>query len=197
MPVLTDLAKAEVTRKAKRLYGQLLTRPAVLVSDGLNVVYACDVQVWQTDVSGNIQQWILENDPKNDSNDTYLTGIPGQTPEQWQLDDSLPGHVDTTLRNVVISQSRNDLIFADVGSPVVVERNESGQWQITGFSIERPGTHILYPVDLDEMTIGTIIDLSIDTRLLTLAELGEMRPFGALPFGASAIFQGGQLLRVV
>jgi hypothetical protein len=192
MAVLTDLASAEVKRKANRLYGEVLTRPAILVSDGINESYACDVHIGPTDPTGQIRQYV---DKKNHS--TYLTGLPTQRPEDWQLDDSLPGHVDTTLRNVLIARNNADLIYADVGSPVVCERTESGNWQITGFSIERPGTHMLYPVDLGDMSIGTVIDLSIDTRLLTLAEMGELRPFGVIPFGASAIFEGGELRSIV
>lgn len=194
MAVLTDLASAEVKRGVKKLYGITLTRPEVLVSDGLNVIYACDVNIGPTDPSGAIIQY---NNTKKKRRDDLLTGIPGQPPEDWQLDDALPGHVDTTLHNVVISRNNKDLIYADVGSPVICERSESGQWQITGFSIERPGTYLLYPVDLGEMSIGPVIDMTIETRLLTLAEMGEEAEFGSLPFGASAIFQGGELLRIV
>jgi len=43
--------------------------------------------------------------------------------------------------------------------------------------------------------------LSIETRLLTLAEMGEEHPetypFGSLPFGASAIFEGGEVVQIV
>jgi hypothetical protein len=197
MGVLTDLASAEIKITTKKLFEVTLTRPAILVSDGLSVTYACDVNIGATDPTGAIRQYIMENDPDYDPDDSLITGLPGQPPEDWQLDDSLPGHVDTTMHNVVISRNNSDLIYADVGSPVVCERNESGQWQITGFSIEQPGTHKLYPVNLGLGTIGTIIDLSVDTRLLTLAEIGEMQPFGVLPFGASAVFRGGELLSVV
>jgi len=198
MPVLTDMASAEVKHRVKKLYGTTLTRPTLLISDGLNEVYACDVNIGATDPSGAIQQYMVEEaNRKGEHRSTYLVGLPGQTPQDWQLDDSLPGHVDTTLHNVAISRNNVDLVYADVGSPVVCERDDTGQWQITGFSIEQPGTHKLYPVDLQAMTIGTVIDLSVDTRLLTLAEMGEKRPFGTLPFGASAIFRGGVLIQIV
>lgn len=193
MPVLTDLASAEVKRHVKTLWGQTLTRPQLLVSDGLNMVYAVDVQIGPTDPTGRINQYIDEKNGKS----TSLTGLPGQKPEDFQLDDALPGHVDTTLHNVPLSRANTDLIYADVGSPVRVDRSESGNWMVTGFSMERPGTHMLYPVDLGDMSLGPIMDLSIETRLLTLGELGILARFGELPFGASAIFEGGQLLRIV
>jgi hypothetical protein len=193
MAVLTDLAQAQVKDGVRRLYGITLTRPALLVSDGLNEVYACDVHITQDDPTGKIHQYYNERHKKKD----FLTGLPGQRPEDWQLDDSLPGHVDTTLRNVAVARNNVDLIYADVGNPVICERTENGQWQIVGFSMERPGSHMLYPVDLGDMTIGTVIDLSVDTRLLTLAEIGEFQPFGVIAFGASAIFEGGDLVRFV
>lgn len=193
MPVLTDLAQAEIKRTTTRLFGLTLTRPLPMVSDGLNITYACDVHIGPTDPTGQIQQYI---DKKN-GKATLITGLPGQPPEDWQLDDSLPGHVDTTMRNVPIARNNVDLLYSDVGSPVVCERSESGQWQITGFSMERPGTHTLWPVDLGDMTLGPIMDMSIETRLLTFAEIGELEPFGVLPFGASAIFEGGELKQIV
>jgi hypothetical protein len=173
------------------------------------VVYACDVSIGETDPTGRIKQYIMENDEDFDPEDSLITGVPGQPKEDWQLDDSLPGHVDTTLHNVPIARNNADLMYADVGSPVICSRSESGNWQITGFSIERPGTHILYPVNLGNMAItgggaapglpvlGDPINMSVETRLLTLAELGELSPFGTLPFGASAIYEGGEFVRVV
>ena len=193
MAVLTDLASAEVKRHVKRLFGKTLTRPTLLVSEGLNAVHAVDVHIGPTDPTGRINQYIDEKNGKS----TMLTGLPGQKKEDWQLDDSLPGRVDTTLHNVPIARNNEDLLYADVGSPVIIDRSETGNWQVIGFSQERPGTHILYPVDLEDMSIGTIMDLSIETRLLTLAELGELRPFGFLPFGASAIFEGGTMIQLV
>lgn len=190
---LTDMASAEVKHDVKRLYGMTMTRPTLLVSEGIAVVYACDVNIGPTDPTGSIHQYYNKKHKKDD----FLTGLPGQPPEDWQLDDSLPGHVDTTLHNVVISRNNKDLLYADIGSPVILERDASGGWQIIGFSMERPGTHILYPVDLSTLTLGPIMDLSIETRLLTLAEIGEEKPFGVLPFGASAIYEGGQLIQLV
>lgn len=201
MSVLTDLASAEVKRTVKELFGVLMTRPAVLVSDGVNVVYAADVNITEHDPTGRINQWFKDDKEKkrkqNDRESGALTGLPGQAPEDWQLDDSLPGAVDTVLHNVPLAKATNELIHADVGTPVSLERNKTGNWQITGFSIEQPGTFFMYPVDLEDGLIETVIDLSIDTRLLTYAELGTQRPYGFLPYGASAIYQGGVFLRTV
>lgn len=197
MPVLTDLAQAEVKRRVNTLYGTLLTRPALLVSEGVNPVYAADVYVTERDPTGRINQYMNEKNGRVTEKSGYLTGLPGQPPQDFQLEDTLPGHVDTTLRNCLIANTQHQLLHAEVGAPVKVERTVAGGWEITAFSIEQPGTHKLYPVDLGDMTIGTVIDLSVATRLLTLAEIGELEPFGSIPFGASAIYQGGVFLRYV
>jgi len=210
--MLTDLSSAVVNSKTRVLYGTTLTRPTLLVSDGINVVWAADVNVGATDSSGRRNQYYEQKkDGTLNTNQGFwrlgigddvgltpssdLIGLPGST--DWDLDNSLPGHVDTTLHNVPIARGNADLMYAEVGNAVKCERSADGQWTITGFSIEKPGTHTLVAVDLGDMTIGGILDLSIDTRLLTLAELGELRPFGTLKLGASAIYIGGVLDRIV
>lgn len=200
MPVLTDLAKAEVKQSVRTLYGTTLTLPTLLLSEGLNDSYVVDVNIGEFDPTGTINQYIDEKKKgkKGTHQSTSLSGLPGQTPEDWQLDDSLPGHVDTTMRNVPLARNNSDLRYADVGAPVILERSDVlSAWQVIGFAIQRPGTHKLYPVDLGDMTIDTVIDLSVSTRLLSFAELGELQPFGVLAFGASAIYKGGDLIRVV
>ena len=197
MAVLTDLAQAEVKRDVRVLYGTLQSRPTLIISEGVNPIYACDVHVAERDPTGHINQYMNEKNGKITEKSGFLTGLPGQPPQDFQLEDLLPGHVDTTLRNVPIANTQYRLLHAEVGAPVKVERVGNAGWQITGFSIEQPGTHFIYPVDLGEMTIGTVINLSVATRLLTLAEIGELEPFGTIPFGASAIYYGGAFLRYV
>lgn len=182
MPVLTDLAAAHVKRGIKTLYGKTLTRPALLVSDGISTVYACDVDIGPTDPTGRINQY-----------KKALKGLAGQ--EGTTLDDLLT--TNTVLHNVTIARANADLIYADIGSPVTLTRSASGQWEITGFSQEMPGTYTLVPVNLSDLTIGYPIDLSLTVRLLTLAELGSIRPFGTLPLGASGVFVGGALVKVI
>lgn len=178
MGVLTDLAEARVKKGVRRLFGKVLTRPALLVSDGVSLTYACDIDIGITDPSGTIDQL-------QDS----LGGLPGQ--DDWTLEESRT--INNILRNVVIARNNADLIYADVGAAVVVERTHNGHWQVTGFSIEQPGTYTLVPVSIGNNTIGTIVDLTIEGRLLTLGELGTFAPFGTLPFGATGIFIGDQL----
>lgn len=188
MPVLTDLASASVKRGVKILYGTVMSTPALLVSDGVNAVYACDVNIGPTDPTGRINQYTHPDSDRSEK----LTGLPGQ--HEWELSDSLT--VNTVMHNVTIARNNADLIYAAVGSPVVLARSASGQWQITGFSQEQPGTYTLVPVNLGDGTLGTVMDLSLEARMLTLIELGGLRPFGDIPLGAGGIFSGGVLLQI-
>jgi len=185
MPVLTDLASAEVKRNVKRLFGTVRSRPALLVSDGVNSQYACEVDIGEHDVTGIIDQY-----------KKMLLGLPDDDPDtHFNLDNE--ALINTTLHNVLIARNNRDLIYADIGNPVIVERSADGNWQVTGFAIERAETHTLIPVHLGDMTIGSIIDLSVTSHLLTFGELGTLSPFGNLPFGASGLFVGGTLMKVI
>lgn len=183
MPTLTDLTNAITKSNATTLYGTVLSRPALLVTDGVSVIYACDVQIGEYDVTGRINQ-----------TSSYLLGVPGSS--SWTLDELLT--VGSILRNVPIARNNYELIYADVGNAVELTRDQSGQWQVTGFAQEQPGTFNLVEVDLGNMTIGTITDLSISGRLLTLGELGTIIAggWGIVPFGASGLFVGGALKQI-
>lgn len=185
--VFTDLTNAIVQPNVRTIYGQVMSRPALQVTDGKAVIWACDVNVGISTPDGLTDQNIydLEGLP------TSING-PG-----FVLQDTIT--VGTILRDVPIANNNQSLIYADVGNPVILQRTgESGQWQITGFSIEQPGTHTRYAVDLGSMTIGSVTDLSVGGRMLTLQEIGEYGGgWGVCPFGASGIFVGGNLVEVV
>lgn len=206
MAILTDVTVAEIDRRARVLYGTILTRPTITVSDGVSLTYGCDVDIGPTDPTGLITQYKIENTEESwikrwlkdvfgidDGPPDLVHNLPGQ--EEWKLGQDLI--YGTVMRNVTISRANAELIYADVGAAVRLERTGTGEWQIMGFAIEQPGTYTVIPVNLDDMTIGPIADLSITTRLLTFGELGTFDDFGVLPFGASAIFMGNVLQRVV
>lgn len=177
MGTLTDLTNARIKSNAKTLYGTVLTRPALLVSDGINLTYCCDVQIGANDVTGRINQI------------KYLLGVPGAS-HYNPLNDPLT--TSNILRNVPIARANYDLIYADIGNAVILTRSASGQWEVTGFAQERPGTVTLVPVDLGTLTIGPIEDLSVTSRMLMLGELKDYGGgFGVIPLGAIAVFVGG------
>ncbi len=166
MSTLTYLIKASIRDARSELNGKILTRPALLVTDGISQIYACDVDIGIKDPSGNSQV------------------------------DNLIDQYNTVLRNVPIARSDYELIYADVGAAVRLRRTSSGQYEIVGFSDEMPGTYIRVPVDLTDLTIGTIEDVSITSRPLTYEELATYGGYGVVPYGAIGIFQGGTLIRI-
>lgn len=100
------------------------------------------------------------------------------------------------LRNVQIPRNNRDLVYADAGNAVTLQRTANGFYQIIGLSPEMPGTYIVFDVDLGDYSFGTATDLSLESRVLTLEELSIYGTFGIIPFGAIGIFQGGVLLEI-
>lgn len=54
MSVLTYLTQAQIDSSKTELDGKVLTRPALLVTDGISVIYACDVDVGEKDPLHNV-----------------------------------------------------------------------------------------------------------------------------------------------
>lgn len=175
MPVLTYLTEAVVKSNVRTLNGKIVSRPTLLTSDGINPIYVCDVDIGLSDPNSLVVYDIDYENP---------TGL-------------LESALKTILRNVPVSRANYELMYADVGNPVNLTRTASGNWEITGFSQEMPGNYHRVAVDLGDMTIGTIQDLSIVGRLLTLGELGTYGIWGSIPFGASGLFLGGVFQKLV
>jgi hypothetical protein len=191
MAVITDAMSAEVKRTTKVLFGNIATQPALLMSDGVSLQYACDVNIGPTDPSGVIDQYKDRYTGKA----TLITGLPGQPDSDFQVEDV--DTINTMLHNCLIDKSNEQLRWADVGSPVRVERTSAGVWRVVGFSVEMPGTWTLTPVNLGDLTIGESVDLSVSIRRLTLGEFGMLVPFGTALLGVTGVFLGETLQKLV
>lgn len=179
MGVLTDATNALIKSRVKVMLGTIATAPALLVTDGDNTTYCCDVNIGQYDSTGKINQY-----KRN------LLGIPGT--DGFRADDSLI--YGTVLRNVPLARNNNALIYADVGTPVTIARNDSGQWYVAGFAEQQVGTYTMVPVNLSTMTLGPIQKSTTEIRPLTLGELALYGGgFGVIPLGAMGIFLNGVL----
>lgn len=148
--VLTYLTQTQITSSDPQITGKVLSRPALLATDGSALIYVVDVDI------GNGQ----------------------------------------ILRNVPIPRNNRDLVFADAGNAVTLQRTANGFYQIIGLSPEMPGTYTVFEVDLEEYSFGEATDLTLKSRVLTLGELSVYGTFGQIPFGAIGIFQGGTLLEI-
>ncbi len=167
MSVLTDLTLNIVTENAQQIQGKVLSRPALLATDGTDIVYVVDVDIG------------LQPPLGFDASGNPLSG--GGT------------GLDAILRNVQIPRGNRDLIYAEAGSAVTLQRTKNGFYQIVGFSSEMPGTYNRVTVNLSDFTFGPTENLSIVSRPLTLIELSIYGTFGIIPFGAVGLFVGGVL----
>lgn len=166
MSTLTWLTQAVMRDAKEELDGKVLTRPALLVTDGLSIIYACDVDIGIVDTTGY-----------DASQDLVNANVLG-----------------SYLRNVPIARGNQDLIYAEVGAAVRLRRTASGRYEIVGFSQEMPGTNVRIPVNLEDYTFGAIEDRTITSRPLTLAELATFGGFGNVPLGAVATFRGSTFI---
>jgi hypothetical protein len=167
MSVLSNLTEAKLRDAKTEIQGKVLSRPALLVTDGEVLVYACDVDIGIS----------------------TLTGY-DQTPDLVDKNNS-------TLRNVPISKNNRELIYAEVGNAVQLRRSTSGRYEIVGYAKEMPGTYKRYPIDLVNLTIGAVEDLTISAIPIPLGDLQNFGGgFGFIPLGAIGIYRGSTLIEI-
>lgn len=172
MSILSNLTDAQIRDARKELDGKVLSRPQLLVTDGISMMYACDVDIGITSIAGY-----------------------DQSPDLIPIVNGFA--IGSVLHNVPIAKGNRDVVYAEVGSAVRLRRTASGRYEIVGFSKEMPGSYIRVPVNLDTLTIGPIEDIGITARVLTLGELALYGGgFGVIPLGAVAIFRGSTFIGI-
>jgi hypothetical protein len=176
MSILTDQTNALIKSQVKVMMGTIATAPALLVTDGVNETYCCDVNIGQYDSTGTIDQY-----KRN------LLGLPGSDNYNDYNPDNLDLVYGTVLRNVPLARNNGALIYADIGTPVTITRDSNGRWVVDGFTQQQPGTYTMVPVDLNTGVLGPIQDLTVTYRPLTLGELGSGQ-FGVTPLGSMGTF---------
>lgn len=187
MGVLTDLTQSVINANVNTLVGQTITRPSLLLSDG-------QASTWVVDVNANLlvvtpstpNWWSSVQGTVYDPN----TGLPETNPSGYPTTNVAP------LQNVPIAANNDALIYADVGSAVTLTRQPNGQFMVTGFAFEQPGTYTRYAVDLADLTIGPIEDLTLTPVVIPYGEFAQFGGYGTVPYGATALYQGGTLLKV-
>lgn len=168
MSILTNLIDAKQRDARDTIYGRVLTRAALRVTDGQVATYACDVDLG-----------VLSPQGYDQSENLYQTNING-----------------SVLHNVPIARGNHELLYAEVGAPVTLKRTMSGRYEIIGFSKQMPGTNTRIAVDLQEFTIGQVEDLTILSRPITYGELADLGGYGNVPYGSVAIYQGAELIEM-
>lgn len=169
MGTLTWLTEAVIRDSRAELDGRVLTRPTLLVTDGISVVYAVDVDIGIIATTGYDQAQDLVN----------------------------ANIVGSVLHNVPIARGNDALRYADVGAAVRLRRSTSGRYEVVGFSLQMPGTSTRVAVNLDDLTFGQLEDKTVLSRALTLAELSFYGGgFGVIPLGAVGTFHGSTLIGI-
>ena len=166
MTVTSNFVEAKIKDKRLELDGKVLSRPLLSVTDGISLVYGCDVDIGITAISGYNQSPLLVN-----AN-------------------------NTVLKNVPIARSNRDVVYAEVGSAVRLRRTSSGRFEIIGFSKEMPGTYKRYAVNLTTLTIGAVEDVTITALVIPFGDLILFGSFGTIPLGAIAVYRGTTLLEI-
>lgn len=173
MATLTYLLQATLKDSKQELDGRIISRPALLVTDGENNVYACHVDIGVISAAGVDQAQNIHN-PN--------TGLQNQP---W-----------TVLYNVPIARGNRDLIYADVGAAVRLRRTTGGRFEIVGYSFEAPGTIKRIGVDIEEFTIGAVEDFTVTSLVIPYGELATSGGYGNVPYGAYATYVGSTLLGI-
>ncbi len=152
MSLLTNFSQAQIDASQTELDGKILSRPALLVTDGIALVYAVDVDI---------------------------------------------GEGGRVLKNVPLARANRDLLYAEAGNACRLRRSTNGKFEVVGFSKELPGRYDRFPVDLGTFAIGPTQAFGLDARPLSYGELAD-RPggYGAVPYGATGLFRGGELIEV-
>lgn len=172
MSILTNITQAEIRDQAKELDGKVLTRPALLVTDGVSLVYAVDVDIG------------LDNPLKN---------IPIARANR----DLLYAEVGASVRLRRGESGRYEVIgFSQeqpgtrIRIPVSIPFFPFGNAGIkTGTDPAPPPS----PLPSNPIVIGTPIDQTLVGRPLTYEEIDTYGTYGATPYGATGLFKGGVL----
>ncbi|SFM12844.1 hypothetical protein [Nitrosomonas communis] len=175
MSTLTYITQAEIKNAAKELDGKVLTRPALLVTDGLAMLYAVDVDIGQINP--------LKNVPIARANRNLLYAEVGAA---VRLRRSESGRYEV----VGFSQEQPGSFFR---IPVTFPSFTFGNAGIiTG--INPASTPSVF--QSGGIVIGTPIDNSLVGRPLTYEEFSQLGIYGLTPYGATGIFKGGVLQEI-
>ena len=206
-----DIAKRSAAQTMIELNGRVLTRPALLTTDGLSLTYAVDVDIGSGAQGGLKFQGVYNadaNDPElpdpswQNIGYYYKVNVAGGG---WQVNDWIVSDgsiwykltsLNETLKNVPLARANVDLLYAEVGNPCRLRRTANGQWEVIGFSKEMPGTYTRFGVNLTDLTFGPVEDFTVVARPLTYDELATYGGYGLVPYGAIGVFRGGILQEI-
>ena len=165
---LTYLVRTEIDQSIREIDGQILTRPALLVTDGLGLTYGCDVDVGLKTIDANTGDEVV----------TPLRNVP----------------IAANSRDVIYSDAGTAVRLrrSETGRWEVVglSKRRPGAYTRIPVTIPDPGFGPL-PYDL-----GTPLEVGLVARALTYDELATFGGYGIVPYGATGIFRNGILIEL-
>lgn len=165
---LTYLMRAEIDQSQRELDGTTLTRPTLLITDGMSLTYGVDVDVGIKAIDNNSGDEVV----------TPLRNVPIAAANK----DLIYTDVGSAVR----------LRRSDSGRWEVVgfSKRRVGTYTRTGVVIPEPG------FDPIPYTIGTPENIGLVARALAYDELITYGGYGVVPYGATGIFRDGVLIEL-
>lgn len=172
MSLLVNITQAEIRGAAKEIDGKVLSRPALLVTDGVAMIYAVDVDIGQKDP--------LKNVPIARANRNLLYSEVGAAVRLRRNDAG---------RYEIVGFSKEQP-GTYVRVPVELPSFPFGNAGIiTGIDPAQAPS----PLPTGPIIVGTPQDETLTGRPLTYGELITFGTYGSIPYGAIGIFKGGVL----
>lgn len=165
---LTYLVRAEIGQSVREIDGAILTRPLLLVTDGLALTYGVDVDVGLKDIDTNTGDEVV----------TPLRNVPIASNSR----DLIYADAGTAVRLRRSETGRWEVIG--------LSKRRPGSYTRVPVTIPQPGFGPL-PYDL-----GTSVEVGLVARPLAYEELASFGGYGVVPYGATGIFRDGTLIEL-
>lgn len=166
--LLTYLMRAEIDHSVKEIDGATLTRPTLLVTDGLALTYGVDVDVGLKDIDTNTGDEVV----------TPLRNVPIAVGNK----DLIYADAGSAVRLRRSASGRWEVIGFSKRRP--------GTYIRIPVTIPSPGFE---PVPY---TLGTVANVGLVARSLAYEELAVYGGYGVVPYGATGIFRDGVLIEL-
>lgn len=165
--LLGAFTQAVVDASQREIDGKVLTRPTLLVSDGLSLTYGCDIDIGQKalDDAGNEVVSPLRNVP-------IANGV----------QELLYADVGAAVRLRRSDSGRWEITGYTKRAP--------GTYTRVPVTVPTPG---IAPVPY---VLGSVVSIGISARMLTYEELAEFGAYGSIPYGAIGLFRDDTLLEI-
>lgn len=165
---LTYLVRGEIEQSEKEKDGTTLTRPTLLVTDGLELTYGVDVDVGLKQIDNNIGEEVV----------TPLRNVPIAAANK----DLIYADVGAAVRLRRSESGRWEVVG--------FSKRRVGSYTRVPVNIPEPG------FDPIPYTIGTPAIIGIRARAITYGDMAEAGGYGTVPYGAIGYYRGDELIEL-